>query len=90
MERHTELIFAILAWREGQDSIGGVAAPKLNGWTLQQVCYHAELARQAGFLASYDHTLSGDGAQPQILHCRIGPLTNAGHDELQRMRTSRQ
>ena len=83
MERNDDLITAILKWRRGEQESGGIAPPDLPDWTRDQVCYHAELCQQAGFLQSYTHTMSGDGT-PVRLQCRIGPLTWKGHEELDR------
>ena len=83
MERNQELITRILEWRRSVQEAGGIAPPRLPDWTREQVCYHADLARQAGLLQSYEHTLSGEGAHPEILRARVGPLTWKGHDELE-------
>ena len=86
MKRDEDLIYAVLKWREGVQVSGGIAPPELPDWTRDQICYHAELCHERGWLQSYKHTLSGDGREPTRLECRIGALTWAGHDELKRMR----
>lgn len=83
------LIFALLEWRVGEEVTGGIAPPKLDDWTRDQICYHAEILHERGWLQSYRHTLSDDGAIPRRLECRIGALTNAGHDALEGMRAAR-
>jgi len=89
MRRHEELTFAILAWRENVEVPGEIPPPDLPDWTRDQVCYHAELCREEGWLRSYRHTVSGDGPIPRILECRIGPLTAAGHNTLRQLRKAR-
>ena len=84
MELDQELITRLLEWRRSVQAGGGIAPPKMVDWTRAQICYHADICCQQELLQSYDHTLSGDGAHPEILRCRIGPLTSKGHDELER------
>jgi len=86
MFRDENLILAILKWREGVERSGAVPPPDLPDWTRDQICYHAELCQEEGWLQSYSHVMSGDGREPERLQCRIGALTAAGHRELKRLR----
>ena len=84
-----DLILAILKWRENVQASGTVAPPDLLDWTRNQVCYHAELCHEAGWLRSYSHTLGGDGRDPARREVRIDPLTWSGHEELTQRRAAR-
>ncbi len=84
------LLYAILEWRDSVDTSGGIAPPEMSGWTRDQVCYHAELCRERGWLRSYKGFPSGTGRVPEILQCLVGRLTISGSNELQRMRATRQ
>jgi len=49
--------------------------------------HEARLCKQAGYIENYTEEISGDGP-PVILLCRLGPLTWAGHEKLEELRTA--
>lgn len=85
MKRDMNLIRRILEYLESQEKAELVRPPELPNVSMHEVCYHARLCRQAGFISDYTETLSGDG-EPRILLCRLGPLTWAGHEKIAEMR----
>ena len=86
MKRDMELIRRILEYLEGQETADPVRPPEFPNVSTHAVCYHARLCREAGYISEYSETVSGDGP-PQILLCRIGPLTWAGHEALIELRS---
>lgn len=88
MKRDMDLIRQILEYLEGQESASLVRPPEIPNVSTEQVCYHARLCRQAGYIADYTETLSGDGP-PRILVCQLGALTWAGHEALASLRTTK-
>ena len=86
MKRDMDLIRRILEYLEGQPRAEMVRPPEFPNVSTHEVCYHARLCRQAGFISDYTETLSGDGP-PRIVICLLGPLTWAGHEELNRLRS---
>ena len=88
MRRDMDLIRRILEHLEAQPRAELVRPPELPNVDTHEVCYHARLCRQAGFIDDYTETLSGDG-EPRILICRLGPLTWQGHEQLDALRRPR-
>lgn len=92
MKREMALIQIVLEYLEGQETDELVKPPRVAGAEEHVVCYHAELCHQAGYISTYvairDHVETIDGSGPEtILNVRIGPLTWAGHDALDRLRS---
>ena len=88
MKRDMDLIRRILEYLESQPTADLVKPPELANVSTHEVCYHARLCRQAGYISDYSETLAGDGP-PRILICRLGPLTWQGHEQLVAMRIKR-
>lgn len=88
MKRDMELILRILEYLESQSKAELTRPPEFPNVTTHEVCYHARLCRQAGFISDYTETMSGDGP-PRILVCQLGPLTWQGHELLESLRNKR-
>ena len=88
MKRDMDLIRRILEYLEGQETPGLFTPPEFPNVSTHQVCYHAKLCRQAGYISDYEETVGGDGP-PRILICRLGELTWAGHEALNGLRSTK-
>ena len=75
MKRDMDLIRRILEYLEGQETPGLFTPPEFPNVSTHQVCYHAKLCRQAGYISGYKGTVGGDGP-PRTLICRLGELTS--------------
>ena len=88
MKRDMDLIRRILEHIESQETTGLVKPPEVPNVSTHEVCYHARLCRQAGYISDNKETVNGDGP-PTILLCRLGELTWAGHEALTELRSNR-
>ena len=86
VKRDMDLIRRILEYLEGQPGPGPFRPPELPNVPTHEVCYHARLCRQAGYISEYKETLGGDGP-PRVPICSLGELTWDGHEALGRMRS---
>ena len=78
MERHWELIRAILEYTAHEGNGKNLQAPKVNGYTPEQVNYHIRLCEQAGYLDSVEFV---EGS------CYgVRSLLWAGHEKLDELR----
>ena len=84
MKRDFALVQTILEHVEAHDSTAECRPPQADHFTTDEVCYHARLCYEAGFLASFNEVPSGDGRRIKV--CLLGPLTWAGHEALAEMR----
>lgn len=85
MQRHFALVQAVLEHVEAQTSTAPCRPPQVDHFNMDEVCYHARLCYEAGFLSSFEETSTGDG-RPRIKICFLGPLTWQGHEALAEMR----
>ena len=88
VKRDMDLIRKILEYRESQPWTELVKLPEFPDVSAHEVCYHAWLCRDGGFVLAHAEVVSEDGPL-RILHCRIGPLTWQGHELLEALRLKR-
>ncbi len=81
MKRNLCLIQKVLEHVEAQDSTADCRPPEVAHFSAEEVCYHAKLCFEAGYLARFREVPKGDGAN-RVLICLLGPLTWAGHNVL--------
>lgn len=78
MKRNPDLVRLVLEHVEAWDSTRPCREPASGDHAPDEVRYHARLCREAGYLGSYVEVPSA---------AWLGPLTWAGHDALERMRS---
>ena len=76
MQRKMRLIRELLEWAEVNTEGRSLSAPELEEYSSNEIQYHIELCRQAGFLEV-------ERSRPYL---RIKDLTWAGHSKLDKLR----
>ena len=87
MQRNQTLIREILKYVEGHEGSHMLAAPKLDGYSDEQIHYHIGLCVEAGYLEA--QPLNTLGAS-YTMYPRINHMTWHGHEALDSMRAPHQ
>ena len=85
MKRRLRLVRKILEYLEARKSADDCRPPECAHYTVAEVCYHAKLCHQAGYIERFREVESGDGARRSMV-CMLGPLTWRGHEALAELR----
>ena len=83
MQRNKNLIREILEYVEGHESSHMLVAPKLDGYSDEQIHYHIGLCVKAGYLEAQPLNTLGS---KYTFYPRISHMTWYGHEALTQMR----
>lgn len=79
MRREMKLVGLILAHVERATACGNIRVPEVPGYEKHQVCYHAELCAEAGYI---ELSRYGESGKIAFIH----RMTWSGHEVLTRLR----
>lgn len=92
MERDLDLILKILQWRESHQTDAYLTHERPEAAAVGKWLYHFQICAQAGFFALQEASGSIEVSAADatgLFRVKIGPLTWKGHEELERLRSTR-